>query len=474
MTGRFPKAIPLLGAVVLNACASNFALSPRDYGREGLKEVPIQSVALVALSAEPARMTGPQIRVDAFHPPRVDQALNAGRSLNEATAELLRSAALSTLRERGFQAKALTTSSEATLADAFEAAAEQDVLLVLRAVPLDQLYVREDSAVSQLVDASSGDEGTGIQLPQGEGVANLTPGRLFLGQLFLFDVQTKARLWSRQLPGYPQDDTLRPEAELLRYGLAGEAARGLSPRGIVGGSAQAFVTEAMRSFPSPQKGSLKGEQMLAKVDVAGEARSEAFFDAQHLAIELGTGWTYERIETSVQLDEETSLPSLTTGALAPSGAFQLLQLRVSWLTAGGLSLSAHGTFGTIPTDFERRVVRADDPDTTQTLGTQRVGDAQVIGGGLGLGQLIGLGGGFFLHPGAVLYLEQWSYDVTPSAAFSASDHGRFGVEGRFDLWWTPNYGPLLLRIGGLARAGVDTAGPVYFGGGASLGVGALF
>lgn len=473
--GRFAHWAALFG--LLAGCGGSAALAPRAYERSGLETVPLRSVALVAIASPPVGLDDANIDVDPYPPPRADALLDAGRPVSPQLSSALGSAIEAELEALGYTVRRPASprgGGELSLRD-LRASAGADALLVVRAVPLEPVYVLEETVESQVI-GGSGEQGGGIQLPQRVAAARLRPGRLFLGQLFLFDAKTGARLWSRQLPGLPSDRTLRPDTELLGFGLTGPEARGADQALLTARSSAAFARSALRGFPEPSPGTEAGTAMLAGVDVAAEARREGFFDEQHLVIEIGTGWTFERIEGQVVVPTsptaEVALPDLETGAFAPSGGIQALQARIVLVTPGGLTFNGFGVVGTIPASFQRRVY-VETETGADVLGAQSVEGGLLFGGGAGIGQLFALSEALFLHPSALVYAEQWSYDVLPLESFEASNHVRIGLEARLDLWWVLFGGPLFVRVGAHGRTGIDTVGPTLFGGGGSLGVGVM-
>lgn len=451
------------------ACAGSGGVVPRSYRRGELESVPLRSVAVVAGVTPGVRPSSPRIEVSPFPSP-ASGAVDGGRDLDvEASAELARWTR-KRLERVGFAVPTSSVADGSGLA-AWRSDTEADAILVIRAVPLDDPVVYVDSGEAQVL--SQGAEDTMV-VPQRMSEERRLRGRVLLGQAFLFHAKTGARLWSRQLEGMPQDGQLRRGSKLLQLGVVADSASD-SEAAVRSKASQAFVQGISEEFPVPTEGSARGSAAMAEVDVAAEARREAFLDAEHVQIEVATGWTLENIGASASADAgATALPDLGTGALAGSGGFQAVQLRGSYVTAGGLSFDGFAGWGSLLGSGVERTVYAQDALGNPVLERQVIEGGSMWGGGLGVGQLFLVGSDFFFHPKALAFAELWSYSTRPAGVLEDTDHSRLGAELRLDLGWVPFEGPLFFRIGAHARAGLDVAGPAFAGGGASVGVGALF
>jgi hypothetical protein len=429
--------------------------------------------------AEPEVLDDQQLDVTPFPPPRVERPLDGGRRIDPARTRLFGQALAEGFRARGYEVEVAPPDAAQRSLEAALGAAKTDVVVVARAVPLERLYVLEERVEAQLVDPTG--DGTGVRLPTAPTPARRTPGEIHLAQLFTYDRATGARLLSDQLPGLPNDGALRPDTPLLSYGVAGEEAAGLEGEALAEVALGRLASALLADYPSARAGTQAGRARLDALDLAAEVRRERFFDEDHFVVEVGTGWTVETVGGTSRLPAGgmeaagDELPGLDTGAFAPDGAFRAIQGRVSWVAAGGLSLNGVLLYGAIPGDYQRRVFQDAPTDAGEDrLATQTIEGGDIIGGGAGVGQLVPLSDGLFLHPSALLFAEVWSFDLSPASTFEDGDHTRLGLEGRIDLWLVPGGGPLLFRAGLHARGGFDLAGPAFGGGGASLGAGVLF
>lgn len=469
---RADAALLLLCSASALHCGSAARYTPRTFARAELSTVPLKTITLVTVAAEPVKLTS--ARLDAaqpFPPPRFDTELTEGRPTEPRIAAPLYAASAAVLKARGFEVIPAPDGAK-TLTD-IAAVAETDGILVLRAVPMAQLYVLDDDEVTQVLDAGGTLE-NGAALPQGDSVARLTPGVLFMGQAFLYDRATGVRLWSEQLPDMPRDRALRQGSPMLRYGVIGADFERLEVKERVPAAARGAARALLTALPSPQEGSPDGTQALAGVDVRAERRREAFFDRPHLGLEIGAAWSFEQASGNATLPDGTQLPSLGNGELGPLGALSP-HFRLTWVTAGGTSFGATAVLGTVPgASFSRRVFRGGDtPAAGDELGVQSLESTFLFGGGLGIGRLLAASNTVFLHPFAGLFAEQWSYDATPGF-LDPVNQIRLGTELRFDVLWLPTPTPFMLRGGVHGRAGIADGSRSFFGGGLSLGAGVLF
>ncbi len=453
----------VLAAAVLGGCASS--VERRDFVRDRIGDVPLRSVAVVAVVSAAEALDDAEVDVAPFSTPMGSEALDEAREIDGSLSSEVAAAFAEALIRAGYDATPADVDPSDDL-DAARSAQSTDAVLLVRAVPLDRLSFVDERPEAQVIDGSG--EIGGV-LPQRFGATRRLRGRVFLSQVFLFDRKTGARLFSQQVPGLPGDRVLREGVGLLDYGLTGAKARGVEAAELGKAAAAAFAARVVQDLPRPSRGTPEGRAWLDAVDVAGEAASERFFDTSHLVAEVGSGWSFEGIGTGSQLPDGARLPELGAGAFAPLGALQLLRGQLTWVVPGGFSLSGYAVTGEIPNEFSRTVVSAPEGGNAR-LGSQRVGYGQLVGGGLGAGQVLGLGSRWFLHPTGFLFAEQWQHPVSPPGSFDGGTRTRTGIEGRLDVWWMPA-GPLLLRAGLHGRIGLDSLGPAFGGTGLSLGAG---
>ena len=463
----------LVGLALAAGVGGCAAPRSRGFVRSGVESVRLRTLDVVALAAEPGRPDALELELEPFDAPTRGPPLNDARPIWTEGSARLAEATRAALEARGFRVRVIEGAGALGLTEAL-AAAQGDALLVVRAVPLVDPLVRVDEVEAQILDLGGGGQ---VGIPQQVGETERRAGELWLGQMFLYARERGVRLWSRQLPGWPADGTLSADAPLFDYGWLTPRGEAPPPRArIRDRAARRFVDGTLRGFLATRDGDPGGAGVLAAVDPVLEERRQRFFDQTHLAIDVGSRWSLEQIGASAGLpNDEATLPDLGAGDLAPYGGVGLVDVRGSLVVPGGLSFDAYATYGVVPgARFDRRVFREAELGGPDVLGTQSAEGGAIFGGGLGLGRVWWLGPSLALHPAGLVFVEQWSYDVGPSTVFPQGDHVRSGAEARLDLWWTPSGGPFLLRVGGHGRAGIDTAGPAFLGGGASAGVGALF
>lgn len=456
----------------LAACAASGSRNPRSYVRSDQEEIPLQKIDVVTMAAPRFGLDDARLDLQPYPPPNRSGPLQGARSSDpKETAELAK-VILQRLEAMGFRAGLRTAD---TLELALAAPSEADAVLVVRAVPVEPLFVLEDAAGAQVIDPSLSE--VNLQIQPGVGIARRVRGRIYIGQAFLYARPSGVRLWSVHIPDFPSDGFLHKDAAILEQGFV-DARRGAPTLGDAhrGKARVAFIESLLEALPPPRTGSEVGLTALEAIDVAAEEREQSFFDANHISVEVGTGWSFESLESQVRLPDDTPLPTLSTGDLAPVGGFAGLELRLRWVLPGGTSFAAGAWFGSVPeSTLERSVFRGGEtPRSDDILGRQTLQGEALFGGAMGAGRLFVLDENFMFEPSLHLLLEEWSFRAAPAGAFEPGSHTRIGAEGRANLLWLPTSSPFMARLGGEAKAGFDTTGQLFLGVGLSAGVGLFF
>lgn len=495
-------------ALALGCAGGGAANVSRTYERPELRQLRLQDLDVVVVAA-PVATSGPVLSVPTFAAPALAEPVRID-SVDQGTEQALRGALASWLGAAGFRPKFLgappalvaplapaststtvvqtssvvrampapapepapTSGPEpmATL-DAILGASTADAVLVVRVVPVDAFYVfGTGGSKATAVDLSDGTVSR-IQAEKPE----LRSGRLLVGQAFLFDRVSKLRLWSRQLPEFPNAGRLADDDPFLRYGVVTDPARSpeLSPSERAQKAASNFTKAMFASFP-PANAS---EQPAARaqvnaIDLAADVTREETLDDRETGVELHLGYGGESIGTAVTLDG-VALPDLSTGAIAPSGVLRL-GLGARHRAPGGFTVSGVAFFGRAPGEFARAYYQ-DGPNPTGTsnrtaiVSLERV---QLYGAEARGGYSLLLTDALTLVPSAGLYFEAWSLKVTPTVVVPDDLHLRLGVVIGADLLYRLGQDSgWYLRGGPLLRVGLDFAGPAYVGGGLDVGVG---
>ncbi len=523
MSLRTITSLGLLAAVLTTGCvASSGSGASRVYQRRDLDKVPLRSIDIVVEVAN-SEFSELELKLRPYPPVSFDSAL--GQRATDAQAEnaVVRSLARQ-LKKLGYQLSSgprpnlvpavaqklplqvktsslsVTSTTSATVPPVVAVvpkkgvqsavslkivgsqtlrevceASTADAVLVVRAIPIDRFYIFQEQINAAQEFAETENVATG---GVGGNVRGRRPvlheGRLLFGQAFLLDRRTGLRLWSKHLPDFPENGEIIKGHPILEYGiwgLPGQVAEGAER---ATSSAEAFTQRILNGFPFSHVGHQGYGQELSKIDVEAESRAEEYLDQGHLYLEIGTGWSLEQIGTDVVLDESVPLPSLGTGALAPSGAVRFARPRFTYVASGGWSFGLEGSFGTVPTNFSRSI-NLDDPRSNPSnpmprTGVLAVDSASLVGGELQLGKLFFIGENLHLAPRAGLFLEAWQYSISPPDLVSSSDHLRGGVHVGTDLHWLLA-APFYWRVGGGFRLGLDNQGPGYLGFDLSTGVG---
>ncbi|MCK6548198.1 hypothetical protein L6R52_20280 [Myxococcota bacterium] len=502
-----------LGALLSlgTGCAAGLHGTERTYARPDLAEVPLRSIDVVVFVAGPPRVASQKLDSGVFPPPALDEPLARGRE-ERGTSDALAAALGARLRSAGFAVRVLrfddapadgplvepqpplpgapiVTSTAAvgtttrarsslelgvapspapivlerstTLASLLASSAA-DGVLVVRAVPVDRFSI---------------DFGQGIRTEIGplgkERVEDVRPepreGRLLLGQAFLFDRRSGVRLWTKQLPDFPEAGRLTPGHPFLGYGVVYEPKDGVAPPPAerAAPAAQAFVGAMFANLPSPTDGRAEARAKLDATDATKEERVQRFLDEGRFALELGTRWGTQRVELGLELGAE-ALPSLGNGAIAPSGVVGVVP-RATYLAPGGLVLSFALPLGIAPGSFARSYHRdnpnpddlADPEDRTARV---QVSGATTVGAELSVGQARALSRRLYVVPSIGAFADVWSIDAGPSTVVDGTSKVRLGGLAGLDLWLrTDDDSAFFARLGGDLRGGVDLDGQLVTG-----------
>ncbi|MEQ9504468.1 MAG: hypothetical protein RIT81_46855 [Deltaproteobacteria bacterium] len=365
----------------------------------------------------------------------------------------------------------LTLEAGTTLAAVFQAT-DADGLLVVRVVPVDAFYMFQTIEENQIVDLST------TITPITDDAPTPRSGRLMFGQVFLYDHETRLRLWSKNLPEFPESSRLTTDAAFLDYGLLTELGQPeLPPARRAEVAATNFVRTMFSDFLEPTDGSQAGRDMLAAVDPEIEAARQAFLDEGWIGLGIDFGWTGETSGSKVVFEDDND-PNLArtielgTGAIAPSGVFRLTP-RMDIVSPGGFSFEIGVPLGFGPGSFAR-TYHFDNPDAgladTDRGARATISGPTVAGLEIGAGYVLPLNATLDLFPTIGLFGEGWFLDTSP--VIDSNVHVRLGAKANFDAIIHPSpSSALFVRAGGGVRVGVDTAGPVIFGATLNVGVG---
>ncbi len=455
MSGRRPSAprsagcssrrLSLVLSAVLGlggACAGSLEGSAaRRYQRDGLEQLPLQTIDVAVTVAGPPATSGPRFDVPSFEPPRLTSVIRPPVE-EEATQAVLVSSLRRRLADAGFEVRMLLSGADAseaqprletgqTLQDILSTSVA-DAVLVVRVVPVDAFYIFVESDQTRIIDLGGGTLPRAVNRDRPE----VRAGRLLVGQAFLFDRRTGARLWTRQLPDLPEDGRIHLNDPFLEYGFVAAADAG-DPSGTdrAEKSSAAFVRKMFGDFPSPNDGGPAGADVRAEldaIDLRQETRRERFLDQNHFALEVGGNWTYQRVGLEGTLNDNENFPDLETGFVAPNGGFRL-EPRISFVVAGGWTAGIGGQFGTIPADNERSYFR--DSANADRGATVRVSGGTTIGLDFRFGRLLPLGADLFLWPTVGGFYERWSFDASPDTVIPTSTVDRGGALVNADALW---------------------------------------
>lgn len=506
---KTPRPIALFALLFGFGCAAASTTSvSRSYERPEVREVRLKTLEVVVVAA-PIATSGPVLNVPTFEPPALDAPLGLPET-DLVTEDALRAALSSWLGAEGFTltapasggtgpvplapintsttvvgsasvalAKAGVASTPAparpapteTLGDRLRAT-QADAVLVVRVVPVDAFYVITGGP------AGTVDLGDGTVAPRQADKPELRSGRLLVGQAFLFDRASRLRMWSRQLPDFPNGGILTSSHPFLGYGVVTDPAKDkeLPVAERAERSASAFTKSILAGFPPARSDEVpEARRRLGEIDLVADATKEETLDSKDLGLELHLGYGVEGAGTGATLNGQ-ALPDLGTGALAPVGVLRL-GLGARYRAPGGLTFSAAGYYGKAPGTFARSLYQGgpdpNNPDST----SNRLARVTIEGvGSYGLEARVGytllLGPRLSLLGNAGVGFEVWSFDAAPAVVVPDDLHLRFGLVAGAELHYRlGEAGPWYLRGGPLLRFGLDAAGPAYVGAGLDVGLG---
>ncbi len=488
------------------ACTSVGGVTARSYTRGELSALTLHTIDVVVVAKGPPIATGDTIDVEPFAAPHRTSVLaveHEDAAMNDALATSL----AADLSARGFQVRflgvtpevapappvetstvvtstlAVTPStpppapgqsrlassvsatqlaSDATLEDV-RVKSHADAILVVRTLMVDEFKLHEPSKASSQLPGD-----TGIPLARHEGRAYAVHGRLLVGQAFLFDRKTGVRLWSRQLPDFPEGGKLLEHHPFLAYGFVAPGNAAMTDAQKASLAAPPFVKAMLREFPRAQNGRPEARASLDAVDVEAELREEQFFDKSKVMLEVQLDYGVESSGTSLTLDGEM-LPALGTGAISPNGIIRG-GAQIGYLAPGGFAFSLAGRFGRAPASFARAYHRDVAEGGIDRSAHVTIDGATTYAGELGLGYLILLSERLMLRPGGDFFLDVWDLDAAPDNVVDKTTHLRLGVDVDVDLLMSIT--PMLFtRLGVSGRIGFDTGGPAFGGANLSLGFG---
>jgi hypothetical protein len=335
-------------------------------------------------------------------------------------------------------------------------------VLVVRVVPVDRFSI---------------DFGQGVRTEIGplgkERVEDVRPepreGRLMLGQAFLFDRRSGVRLWTKQLPDFPEGGRLTPGHPFLAYGVVYEPHEGVAPPPPERArpAAARFVGAMFANLPTATEGRVEARAKLDAADASKEESVQQFLDEGRFAVELGTRWGTERVELGLELGGE-ALPSLGNGAIAPVGVVGIVP-RATYLSPGGFVLSLALPLGVAPGAFARSYHR-DNPEPTNAAdpddrsATVRVQGASTFGAELTVGQARAVSRRLYVVPAVGAFAEAWSIDATPGSVVAETTKVRVGGLAGLDVWLrTGDDSAFFARLGGDVRGGLDLDGTLVTG-----------
>jgi hypothetical protein len=490
-------------AIWLSGCAGTGGVTERAFTRDVLADLELRSLDVVVVAKGPPLASGPALDVSPFDAPRHDAVLFEGPDDVE-TRRALSSALASELATRGFAVRLvhahpheagapgaprfaplppIETSTTVPTASAAVALAfgppivdlEPTATLadVLRASPLDAVLVVRVVIVDEFhlhVPGTGAPElsETGRVLRQRPAKAYPVRGRLLVGQAFLFDRRTGLRLWSRQLPSFPEGGRIFERDPFLRFGFVQTDKSAMEERAKADRAAAAFVPAMLAEFPRSQAGTPEARASLDAVDAQAELRELSFFDDSHILLEVGLGWAAEGSGADLVLDG-VELPPVGTGAVSPQGIGRI-GVRGGYVAPSGLALSLEARFGLAPSSFARSYHRDGEAFDRSRNANVRIDGANAYAGALGAGYLLLVAEDLFLLPSGAVFLDAWAVRAEPDTVVLDGTHLRFGAELGLDVLYA--FTSLVFgRIGVGAKAGADTSGPPFVGIGGSLGLG---
>jgi hypothetical protein len=478
--------------LVLCSCASVGGVTERSYVRGELDDLELKSLDVVIVAKGPPLAAPEFLEIVPFEAP--DRTTALGAEADDPTMrEALAVALAKDLTARGFAVHfagaaeappvASSTVASSTVGAAFALPGEAhlashlapgstledlrlsstaDGILVVRAVMVDFFHLHEPA---KTLPRLPGDTGVPRQQP---GRVYRVSGRLLIGQAFLFDRKTGVRLWSRQLPDFPEGGKILEKHPILGYGFVQQDRAAISDEQKAELAAPPFVASMLGEFPRAHDGKAEARAALDAVDVEAELREEQFFDDSKFMLELEASYAGERSGSDLVLDGE-ALPSVGTGAVSPNGIARG-GFRVGYLAPSALVFSVAGQFGFASSSFARSYHRDSEVGTLDRNASVTIDGTKTFGAELGVGYLILLSESLMLLPGGDVFLDAWAVDAAPSNVVEKRTHLRIGIGLDLDLLWslTPWF---FARLGVGGRGGFDTGGPGLVGGSLSLGAG---
>jgi len=481
LTSTRSAAFPFL-ILVMAGCAGSTAGSAtsRSFTRPEAERIPLRRLAVWVASRPAVEDDGALTDVPAFPPPRLDQPLSPPQ-----VDPLMQRALLAEIErwasDAGYAVEpAAAPEPRPTLRQLLDASAA-DAVLVVRVVPVDRFSIFEQSGEQQMID--TGDPAT--QMLTTAESAETRLGRLLVGQAFLYEPRSRVRVWSRQIPDFPEAGRLVQGHPFLRYGFVeDDPDAALDPAVKARRAAGAFVPAMLATLPEPRAGDRGVRQRLASADVQETVEIQRFLDRNHLAFQLSAGWELPAITSSAETTQNVGqtdpavidLPDVGTGELAPSGAFEL-RPELTWIQPGGTTFSATFEVGIIPNDFSRRVfaenVAPVSPDDPAQLAELSASGGITAGGSLAAGRLIPLSPQWHLLPEGGLFVDVWAFDV--GSTIPDATHVVLGGRGELALLFRPSADqPFFLHAAAGGRAGWDFMGDFFGSLDLSTGFGLMF
>ncbi|MBK8010898.1 MAG: hypothetical protein IPK13_06080 [Deltaproteobacteria bacterium] len=506
--GVLGTGVAVGGAVGLGCASSHARITERRYDRPNLGEIPIESIDVAVVISGPPRSAGPRLDPqDAFPPPTLDEPLAKHRRDRELAMEAAVIASSTTsLAALGYDARQARLPPTATLRSLL-ATSNADAVLVLRGVPFDRFYVHSEHSEPRSIRTSKGLAlSSNVSAPAAP-VARR--GLLILGQAFLWRRVDGLRLFSRQIPDFPEFGRILETSRFLRYGaIQPEVVRDgrdpdLDPGLDPGLGAAGFVREMLRDLPArrgdprdlgtgPREDTRTSTATSPNLDPGldpgldpdldpgshpgaegSDEWSMRFFDESHVTLEFLVGWSAETIGGDFSLPG-TSL-DLATGTLAPSGQVRF-SLRGARLGTNGLVTYAEAGLGVVPNRFERLYFATDTMDgIVATDGVERLalGSSHIFGVGAGMGAAHPVWPSILFVPTMGIFADLWLLDPQSSTGSLSDRRVRVGLEGLLSVTYGLGTGdPVFGRLYGGGRLGWDSGGPAFVGvtAGAAIGV----
>lgn len=472
--------LPMAGS--LAACASSTAgkATARAFERSDLDDVPLKRLAVWVVSRPPVEDEGELGDVPAFGVPRLDEELSPER-VDPLMQRALLVEVEAWAQRAGYEVVPASSPVPRPTLRRLLGETDADALLVIRVVPVDRFSLFEKVNEQTIID--TGDPTAQVLTRAEASVDRL--GRLLVGQAFLFEPRSRIRLWSRQIPDFPETGRLTADSPFLKYGfVADDVEEVVDASDKARRAADAFVPSILAGFPEPHPGDPSTLEVLTSDEVQRKVRRDRFYDRNHVAIELSAAWELPSITASARTLQDvgaleaavTPLPDLGTGELAPAGVFELRPKAV-WIQPGGLSFSVGAELGFIPNDYARTVfaARIDPPSPTspdQAVELSASGGL-TVGGSLAVGRLVALSPQLFLLPEVGAFVDVYAFDV--SGVVDDATHVTLGGQGELSLLVKPSEdSPFYVKTGAAGRLGGDFMGGLLATLSLTAGVGLLY